>query len=67
MSHTHGEWLDRIRGRKRKEKSMDEQTCETCKYNKRTWGMEPCDSCTIGGDGNKWERGEEHERTDDNS
>lgn len=38
-----------------KEKSMDERTCETCKYNNRTWDMEPCDSCTIGGDGNKWE------------
>ena len=55
MSHTHGEWLDRIRGCKRKEKSMDERTCETCRYNNRTWDMKPCDSCTIGGDGNKWE------------
>lgn len=26
MSHTHGEWLDRIRGCKRKEKSMDQMT-----------------------------------------
>lgn len=61
MSHTHGEWLDRIRGCKRKEKSMDERTCETCKYNNRTWDMEPCDSCTMDGEGCKWERGEEHD------
>ena len=29
--------------------------CETCRYNNRTWDMEPCDGCTIGGVDSKWE------------
>lgn len=38
---------------------MDEHTCETCKYSRLTWDQEPCDSCTMSGDGNKWEEAEE--------
>lgn len=41
---------------------MDEHTCETCRYNNRTWDMEPCDSCTMSGKTNNWEpRNEEGE------
>ena len=29
--------------------------CETCKYNNRTWDIEPCDSCTMGGENNHYE------------
>lgn len=45
---------------------MDERTCETCRYSRRTWDLEPCDSCTIGGETSHWEPLEEPREGEDN-
>lgn len=35
--------------------AQPERTCETCRYNNRTWDMEPFESCTIGGKDSHYE------------
>ena len=44
--------------------AQPERTCETCRYNNRTWDMEPCDSCTTGGEDSHYEPSAQPEQSD---
>lgn len=35
-----------------------DKSCSTCRHFARRWSEEPCDSCTMGGETNHWERAE---------